>query len=137
MVGERLLDLSLVCPGAYADFRVEGVKSEDVVMRSVARRRARSPVAVRPEVVASLGRRRLPFGQLARGRVEPPGEPLGESSSRRVWILDDERERLRFRRPPTPGEWRGEIVSFARVPGGIASPSWNAGLVSAISAIST
>jgi hypothetical protein len=61
VVGERLLDLSLVCPGAYADFRVEGVKSEGVVMRSVARRRARSPVAVRPEVVASLGRRRLPF----------------------------------------------------------------------------
>jgi hypothetical protein len=61
VVGERLLELSLVCPGAHAEFDVEGVKAEDIAMRSVTRRWAGSPVAVGSEVVASLGRRRLPF----------------------------------------------------------------------------
>src|ERR671918_1769114 len=112
---DRALDL---CPGRTLlelELAVEGMKAEEVSVRAVARRRARTAVARRAEVVFPLPGRRLGLSEPTRARVDSPGEPVGERAPRRIRVVADERERARPLGRVRPVQGRREILALARV----------------------
>jgi hypothetical protein len=79
-------------------------------------RRARTAPAAHPEVIAPLGRRRLPLAQRPRRRVDVPRQPVRERSHRRVRVLDDQRQRPRARRRIAPRQRGRDVLALARIP---------------------
>ena len=81
---------------AAARFQVElGIQCEELVkvaMSSIARGRARTPVAGITESVGALGRRRCALLEATRLRVDVPRDPVGEVPRWGVGVVDDQGE---------------------------------------------
>jgi hypothetical protein len=95
---DRLLQVDLSCTRRELEFLVQGVEAENVAVAPVPRRRARSTVADRSEVVSPLAGRPLPLrlAQPACAWVESPRDPVREDATRRVRVGDEQRQRSRL-----------------------------------------
>src|SRR6266705_3743635 len=112
-------DVGFGGPGFQIQLRIEGVEFEEITMR-LARRRAWTAVADFAEIVAALaGAVRKLFllrdslGKLLSIHREVKQHPVHPGAHRRVGIVHDEREALRFCRWFIPGELRRDVRAVA------------------------
>src|ERR671931_2293518 len=84
-------------------------------MATVARRRARTAVPRRAEVVLPLAWRRLALAQPTCSGIEAPGEPVREDTDGGVRVVDDQGQRSRPLGHVRPAKRRRDVLALAAV----------------------
>src|SRR5215211_2767374 len=101
-------------PGFEVDRPVQRVERELVMVRTMSRRRAWTPITVLAESVPSVSDPGMALGRkVPAARIDSPGRPVDEGATGRVGILTRERELDHAARHPAPVQLGRSVLTVA------------------------